>query len=321
MPAPTAPTLSTPGPLDPILLAGSINLLAGSSGAGKTALMAMMAKHLQQKLPLFGVTPTTAPYVAYIGIDKSWTRSSCQWFQREDVRLPHYAMTDDRAFRKSRLRSKTDRVVIFREFLHKVAPDGRAFPLGSLVFFEPLALFLGGNLLDYDASAVACLELREVCQELNDVCVVGAVHAGKFKADKKQGYARLQDHILGTAALWGYTDTQLYLAAPDEVRAKHALLHVNPHHAPPMQLKLRRAKDGRFLSEIEAEAAGIVGPSWIVEVLAAAPDRTLGTADLLKAAIERELSRATLHRLLDEELRYGRVRRVGHGRYQLAAVC
>ena len=315
-----AQPLAIPGPLDPILLGGSINLLAGSSGAGKTAFLAHLARHLQQQQPIFGVRPSHPGYVAYVGVDKSWARSSSKWFQLEGVQLPHYAMNDDRSFRKSRLRSKQDRVVIFREFLCKVAPDGKTFPAGACVFFDPIALFLGGNLLDYDASAVACLELREVCQELGQVCVVGTVHGGKMKADKKQGYARLQDHILGSAALYGYTDTQLYLAAPEELRTKHALLHVGPHHGPPLQLKFRRGADGRFLSEDEAEAAGVTGPSWVVEALEAAPQRTMTLAELLRVAIDREVSRKTLQRLLDEAIRAGRARRIAHGKYQAAAI-
>ena len=94
----------TPGPLEPILLPGSINLLAGSSGAGKTAFLAFLAKQLQMHAPVFGVQSTlaSAPYQAYIGVNRSWEDSSSRWFNLEGVKLPHYSLVDDGKFKKDR---------------------------------------------------------------------------------------------------------------------------------------------------------------------------------------------------------------------------
>lgn len=306
-----------PGPLEPVFLGGSLNLLAGSSGAGKTALLAYLARLLSEKRTLLGVMPSDAPYLAYVGLDKSWQQSSSRWFRLEELPdIRHYCLADDTTFKKRRLRTKNDRTAIYRECLLKVSPDGKGFPAGALVFVDPIALFLGGNLLDYDASAVACMELREVHRELGHVCVVGTVHSGKMKSDKKQGYARLQDHILGSAALHGYSDTQLFLASPEELRTKTALLHVQPHHGAARTIPLSRGEDGRFCFAGVPEAVAMPAKTWVVDVLAAAPERTLDFAALMHEAIDRDINRKMLQRQLAAEMTAGRVERIGHGKYR-----
>lgn len=305
------------GPLEPIFLAGSINLLAGSSGVGKTVFLAYLARLLQERHALFGVQPEHSPYLAYVGgVDKSWRRSSSKWFGLEGLNIRHYCLADDGAFRKKRLRAKADRTAIFQECLLKVTPDGKTFPPGALVFFDPLSLFLGGNLLDYDTAAVACAEMREVLQDHGHPALLGTVHGGKIKSDKKQGYARLQDHILGTAALYGYSDTQLYLASPEELKTKTSVLYVGPHHAPPQTLNLARELDGRFCFA-GAPQPIIPPPSWIIDVLAKAPERTLEFGALLMEAVDREVGQKKLQRQLAGEITAGRVERVGHGKYRL----
>lgn len=301
-----------------MFLAGSVNLLAGSSGAGKTALLAYLARLLQERKPLFGVEPEKSPYLAYISVDKSWQQSSSRWFRLEGIpEIKHYCLADDTTFRKSRMRAKNDRTAIFRECLAKVTPDGKQFPPGALLLFDPIALFLGGNLVDYDASAVACMEIREVLREMGRPAVLGSVHGGKMKTDKKQGYARLQDHILGSAALYGYTDTQLYLASADELKLKTALLHVSPHHGTPMNLFLGRETDGRFTFAGAPQLLAAPGPSWVVKVLADATNNTLEFAELLQEAVDRDCGQKKLQRLLQQEIAAGRVERAAHGKYRL----
>lgn len=305
------------GPLEPIFFAGSINLLAGSSGVGKTALLAYLARLLHVRAPLFGVQPESTPYLAYIGLDKSWEHSSSRWFALEGLPIRHYCLADDPAFKMRRLRAKNDRITIFHECMAKVTPNGKTFPPGALVLFDPIALFLGGNLLDYDTCAVAAMELREVCEAMGLVTILGTVHGGKMKTDKQQGYVRLQDHILGSAALYGYTDTQLYLAGPEELKTKTAVLHVAPHHCKATSYFLGREADGRFVFAGAPEMLATPAPSWIVKVLAEAPDTTLEFAELLLEAADRDCNRKRLQRLLLQEIAVGRVERVGRGKYRI----
>ena len=306
-----------PGPLEPVLLAGSVNLLAGTSGVGKTAFLALLAKLLSHQAPVFGVAPSLPqpPYQAYIGANRSWTHSSSKWFALEGLQsLKHYSLVDDTTFKKRRMRTKADRLAILEECLAKVAPAA-GFPAGALVYVDSLALFLGGNLLDADATAVALLEVRELCQRLNHVALIGTMDASKPKADKKQGYARLQDHILGSTSLYTYSDTQMFLASPEELKTKHYTFLWAPHHSKSRTFQVSRDDAGRFLSE---EISADVAACWIVGVLANAGLDGLQFIDLFKHAVERDLSRKTLQRQLDREIEAGRVRKVGHGRYALA---
>lgn len=325
-PAPAAPAPSTappvvapPGvhPLEPIFLARSVNLLAGTSGAGKTALLALLSRLFHARADVFTAgAPPRPVYQAYVGVDKSWEQSSRRWFALEGMHeLPHYSLADDKKFQKRRLRTKTDRIAILEECLAKVSPNASTFPPGSVVYLDSGALFLGGNLLDYDACAVACMEVRELCQKVGDIALIATVHGSKIKADKKQGYARLQDHILGSAALYGYTDTQLYIASAEELRAKSATFLWAPHHGQQETFSLLRDPQGRYLSH---EVSADVEASWIVSELAKAPGAELQFAALIRSAIDRGLSRATLARQLAREIGAGRVRKDRHGTYRLA---
>jgi len=305
------------GPLEPVLLAGSVNLLAGTSGVGKTAFLALLAKLLSHQAPVFGVAPTlpSPPYQAYIGTNRSWVHSSAKWFALEGLQgLKHYSLVDDKVFKKRRMRTKADRLAILEECLAKVSPKG-GFPTGSLVYVDSLSLFLGGNLLDADSTAVALLEVRELCQQHNEVAIIGTMDASKPKADKKQGYARLQDHILGSTSLYTYSDTQMFLAAPEELKTKTYTFLWAPHHSKAKTFSVSRDDAGRFLSE---EVSEMVAACWIVGVLANAGTDGLQFTDLFKAALERDFSKSTLHRQLAAEIEAGRVRKIGHGRYAIA---
>lgn len=309
---------AAPGPLEPVLLAGSVNLLAGTSGVGKTAFLAFLAKQLSHQSPVFGVPPSLQqpPYQAYIGTNRSWVHSSSKWFNLEGLgHLKHYSLVDDKPFKKRRMKGKADRLAVLTECLARVSPNGKSFPPGSLVYVDSLALFLGGNLLDSDATAVALLEVRELCQDLGDVALIGTMDASKPKSDKKQGYARLQDHILGSTSLYTYSDTQMFLASPEELGKKTYTFLWAPHHCKSKTFSLSRDDAGRFLSE---ETTAEVAASWIVGALRRADGGVLQFVDLFKQAVERDLSRKTLQRQLDAEVSSGRVRKVGHGKYGLA---
>lgn len=295
-----------------------MNLFAGASGVGKTAFLAMLAKQLRHHAPVLGVAPSLPhpPYQAYVGVNRSWKHSSSKWFNLENLQtLPHYSLVDDKSFKKRRMRGKADRLAVLGECLAKVSPDGKTFPPGALVYVDSFSLFLGGSLMDSDAVAVALMEVRELCHDMGDVALIGTVDASKAKADKKQGYARLQDHILGSAALFTFSDTQMFLASPEELKTKTYTFLWAPHHCKPKTFQLSRDDAGRFLSE---ETTAEVAASWIIGVLANAEGHALQFVDLFRAAVERDLSRKTLQRQLDAEVAAGRVRKIGHGRYALA---
>lgn len=313
--------------LPPVILRHSVNLLAGAPGTGKTTFLASFVKQIQLQQPIFTLAPSPTPvYQAYIAADRSWDDSTRKWFDIAEVELPHYSLQDDRSFKKSRLRRKQDRIAIFEECVHRLSPSGDGkFPNPTIIYVDPLALFLGGNLLDYDTCLVACSELREICID-RGIAIIGTAHASKQKNDKNERYLRLQDRILGSAALFGYTDTQLYLASPEETGNANGVYTFlwAPHHAKAAMFPLVRAENGLFqpadgvtLEDGEdAPTPQVVPPDaeWMLTFLATPRP----FADIVAEAEQEGMKRATLSRRLQLLRELGKVRVVTRGTYQVS---
>jgi len=227
-------------PLPRILTLGSLNLIAGASGVGKTAFVAGMATRFRDGHEILGYACNPPPAIGYITADRPWA-DSLQWFSQVGYAdIPQYSIVDDHTLHTSKIRKKLDRTKLLRECIGKLT-----LPPGSLIFVDPIALFLGGSLNDYDTSAIACIEIHRYALEQR-YCLVGIAHASKQKADKGDRYARPQDRINGSTAQLGYTGTQMYLMSPDESGTNFYQFHWNPHHAPAQTFNLRKNKYGLF---------------------------------------------------------------------------
>lgn len=226
-------------PLDPlpnILDAGTLNLLAGASGVGKTALIAGLAVAFRDHLPVFGHLPNPLPGLGYVTADRR-ARSSQRWFAAAGCpELAQYSFVDDRARPVASFRNRYG-----GPHLLKLCVETLRLPPGSLVFVDPIALFLGGNLLDYREVAQACIEIGRWLIDAQ-YCVVGICHTAKLKTNKQDRYARPQDRIMGTGALLGFTDTQMYLMSPQEAEKDAHVFLWNPHHHPQEEFDLPRDK-------------------------------------------------------------------------------
>lgn len=314
VPPPASP-LAPGAPIDliaDVLPRSSVNLIAGAPGAGKTALVAWLAAQFRDNQPIFGYQPRVVPFQAFISADRSWAESTKRWFDLAGYPdIPAYSLQDDKGFRKSRLRKKQDRMSILRSCL-----DRFDIPPNSIIWVDPLSVFLGGNLLDYDTCLVACSEIREICQDMQSA-VIGTAHASKQKSDKHQRYLRLQDRIAGSVALFGYTDTQMYLAEPAEISEKFYLFHWHPHHSPPASFKLARTKTGLFIpygsegrdtGELTAEA------TQVLDLIPFSPS-LVKAKDLITHVEAWPLSRSALYRLLDQLVDQGVILRIGRGQF------
>lgn len=229
-------------PLPRILTLGSLNLLAGASGVGKTALIAELARRFRDGEPIFGHKPNIPTGIGYITADRPWS-SSKQWFEAAGFpEIRQYSMVDDLKLPTSRIRKKFERTKLLQDCVKRLE-----LPPGGLVIVDPVALFLGGNLLDYDAVAVACIEIQRYLMD-EAYSLLGMAHSAKQKADRGDRYLRAQDRISGSMALLGYTGTQMYLMAPEEAGPKETAFHFhwNPHHAPPETFRLVKDDHGLF---------------------------------------------------------------------------
>lgn len=294
-------------PIPDILPFGGISLVAGAAGAGKTALLATMMRDFRDNRPIFGHQPSLLTGLGVVSADRGWERGAGFWFKRAgfgDIR--HYCMTDDRTFDPRSLRKKFDRTNRLIEFIDKLK-----LPPGSLVLVDPIGMFLGGNLCDYDSCAIACCELRAMLRD-RGLTLLGSAHTAKMKADKKERYLRLQDAILGSAALFGFGDTQMYLACPDELNKPHYSFLWHSHQAPVEVFNLERDDQGLFHPYTGADRGNCA------RVLALVPENgaevTLGTVVELAEAYP--LTRRTVQRILLQLVDEGAIEKVRYGAYK-----
>jgi hypothetical protein len=296
-----------PDPLPEIIPGGGISLIAGASGIGKTAFLAWWATRFRDHSTIFGHQTTKVPEQVILAVDRSWIQSTSRWF--EAVGYPEiraYSPLDDATFRPSQMRRKDRRIDMLKAFLDKLNPIAPH----TLVYVDPIAPFLGGNLNDYDSCATACMEIREIARERR-LTIIGTAHTAKLKADPKDRYARAQDRILGSAAILGYTDTQMYLAAPEETGHNYYEFLWNPHHAPKAVYQLDRdPKTGLFIPP--GESPRQEEQHVILAFLDQQPDGMARFVEILAAIA---LPKATLHRHLQVLVKDGLVVSPAKGMY------
>ena len=288
---------------------GSISLLSGAAGLGKTALLASLARAFRDSTPVFGHQPGLITDVGIVVADRSWARGGKVWFDRVGFpEIKHYAMTDDTAFDPRCLRKKFERTARLADFI-----DRLKLPPGALLLVDPIGLFLGGNLLDYDTCAVACHEIRVILRQ-RGLTLIATAHSSKLKADKKDRYARLQDQILGSSALLGFSDTQMVLASPEETGSKYYTFCWIPHQAPAETFLLERDAQGVF----HLAASGLATRTALESILALFPADaspiTLGELVGLAAAIP--YTQKTVQRSLAQLIAEGKVVKVKYGTYR-----
>lgn len=267
-------------PLPRILDTPSLNMLAGASGIGKTALIASIACRFRDGAKLFGHQITAPPAVGYLSADRGGA-SARLWFDAAGYPdIPQYSLVDDAGFDIKQLMGKYGGADLLAYCIDQVQ-----LPPGSLLFIDPIALFVGSNLLDYRAVAIACISIQRWLTK-HPYCLIGVCHTSKQKGDAKDRYLRPQDRILGTGALLGYTSTQMYLMAPEESGSEdgcHTFLW-NPHHAREESFQMKKGPEGLFVideaqvplsTELEADLMALL-------MLFPPADRAISTAQLVK---------------------------------------
>lgn len=274
---------------------------------GKTALLAGILRDFRDGRRILGtVQPNPVAGIGFINADRGWARGAGFWLNKVGYGdIPQYSMADDPSFKPSRLRNRRERVDILGSFI-----DRLKLPPHSLLAVDPIALFLGGNLLNYDDCAVACHEIRAYLRE-RSYTMVATAHSSKIKADKKERYLRLQDQILGSTAIFGFTDTQMYLAAPAETGQPYYVFLWHPHTAPAETFQLTQGPDGLFQLY---QGEGALTNNRVLQLI---PEdgSSIALAAVVSLAESFPLSRATVKRSLDELLETSAITRVGTGLY------
>lgn len=308
------PSIPIPDPIPGIIPAKSVSLIAGASGVGKTALTAEWCARFLEGRTIFGHTVHKPPFVGVLVVDRKWA-SHGQWFAAVGhPEIPHYSYQDDLDLNWNLFHLKTELVKLLDHGIQSIKA-----PRGSIILVDPISMFIPGNLIDYKATAIGLGAINRYC-EAKGITLLGTAHMGKQKGEKKDRYARPQDRILGSAALSGFTDTQMYLLGPDETEEEYYGFGWVPHHAPAATYELTRdPSNGLFIPyyshDVDQDRLGLL--KMIPESLEGIPAK-----DIVQDAGETlRLARATVYRYLQELRQLGHLKQPKAGRwYRLGPV-
>ncbi len=320
--------------LYPVLPAGAISLLSGASGAGKTAIMAMWCRAWLDGQEWFGHKPGyELPKIGIVMTDRRFQRAR-YWFDKvgltEDERFQMYCLQDDLGMNWDRIRNPKLHLTAFKDALGKLGE----IPLGTLLIVDPISPFLGGKLNDYSHTAAAIGPLQQYIASLGATCL-GTHHTSKVKQDKAERHVRPQDRILGSTALTGYTDSQLYLVGPEETEQPWGLVGIVPHDFAPQEYKVvRDPRNGLFQylgqvtedEKVVMKAGGegkpfqvpIDNPEVLAILTTISPDSEGTKAATIFNTVTSALTMApaTLKRRLEQYMGWGWIVKIKYGVYR-----
>jgi len=266
-----SPAFSSAPPIHPIprvLEARQTHLLSGSSGAGKTSLVGWMSGQLLSGQPLLGHPCSPPPFMAYIAGDRT-IGDAIEKLERGGWANPaYYSLVDDdsstaenyvRSLRGSKQlsHSLTFFHFILKSLNSRYCPELPRIPVDSLLWVDGMAPFFNIEPAgSYLKVAGPLLELNRFCKNWR-ITIILVTHASK-QLGPDQRYTRVQDRVLGSMALQGFTSTQMFLAEPELSSNPEAGLHEffwRSHSSAPETHEFKRSDSGVF---------EYIGPHWDV---------------------------------------------------------
>lgn len=311
---PSSPAQQSPPPqpfLDPIpdiIPFGSICMLAGASGVGKTALLSEWAKRFIDGRQICHRTTNAPTGIGIIVGDRRW-KDHRKWFVKAGFPyIANYSFRDDHSFNwDTGFITRAQCASTFRRCLDRMGAQP-----GWIIILDPLALFIPGNLNDYKTCAAGIGSLDKVILE-RQITVLGLAHMGKQKGNADDRYTRPQDRILGSTALLAFSDTPMYLLGPDidDNREEYEFGWI-PHHSPQEQFLFKRNDKGLFVP-VYRTPKDIEDVTKVLELIPAGEDG-IATKELESLAFEHlGMSRPTVQRRLQLLDQMGQItRRYGH---------
>jgi hypothetical protein len=227
--------LPFPDPIPGIIPFGTLTIVAGAPGVGKTSMLAEWIQRWRTGRTICE-KPTNAPTGFYfLAADRQW-KSHQLWFDAVGYPdIPHYSIADDPELSLAKLKSVQRVEEVILACLAKLNP----IP-GSHLVVDPVSpLFIAGNPNQARDVATSLMFFSRLAQKLliNITCTA---HFGKQKSDPNEQYTRPQDRIAGSGAFSGFSDTQVYLIDPVPPKQPYHVLGWVPRHAAPEEFNFKR---------------------------------------------------------------------------------
>lgn len=322
-----------PGPVPGYLPQWEAHLLAGTSGAGKTTLAAMMTRSFITGEPLFDHEIEKPPFVGVIFGDRI-AADALEKFEKAGVEnIPYYSLVDD-------TRQET------RDLIEQLgATTRRGFPIleKALCSFGPA--LVENSLIIIDGINTICnvepvgnitRDVSKPLIQLGQLCLMKkltmiTLHQGsKPKGKAEDRPTRRQDGFLGSMGMLAHTGTQMFIVEPEMTDGKHWEFFWNPHGVKREEHRLLRKPDGSFywvgqITDEERTQQRIAKSGSATEVaeellLTYIPPKpsTIASTALISKAVNAGVPRSTAYRKLkalvdcgaievDDQKRYSRI--------------
>ena len=292
------PPSRIPPPIIPkgILPGGQVHLLSGASGVGKSALLYQLVAAAIRGEKWMGLDIRTPQFVGMITSDRRGSDHQ-EWLETLNIHtdVPVYSLVDDHSlsglklsrgfFGKDKVRTRTARFELFCQSMDKLVARAEleVIPWDSLIILDPISLFMGGNLLDYNSVYTHMFDLSQWCVR-HGATIIGLCHAGKQRGDPKVRYSRPQDRVLGSTAQTGCAGTTLHLAPPTETMEMWSEVIWVPHHAPAGLVRIVRDDKGLFVEASAAEVSSADMAALKLLVLFPPDGQAMATKSILRQA-------------------------------------
>lgn len=283
-----------------ILPRDEVSILSGASGAGKSTLIAQLLAAIVNGEDTFMGHQIKHPVrIGYIAADRTWD-SYAELAERamlDTKQLQIRSLVDDEGIDVTMLEWQSMKLL-------KSLID--SFDSPDLIIVDPMVVFLGVDPNKYNAVAPRLIQMGRWCKQ-GGFTILATHHATKARSD--YSFKRPQDRISGSSALLGFTSSQLFLSAADEIGKPYSEFTAVNHNDPPESIRLGRNESGLFVAYNERD----VSAAMAAQVLGAIQNTSAPTRARLQTETKIEVE------MLDDTLDYlvacGRVKPNAKGEF------
>lgn len=201
----TDPPACQPTFLDPIptiIPFGSVTVVAGASGAGKTILLSEWMQRLRDGRTICGHSTNAPTAIYHLAADRDWSTYKAAYAAAGYPDINYYCLAEDVGFDPRKWGKKKDALTLFEDCLNCLEP----IP-GSVVNVDPVApIFIQGNQNDARDVALSLHWYRKMARKYQVTLIL---YANTAKRKQEDTYKRAQDRIAGSGAFVAYSDTQI----------------------------------------------------------------------------------------------------------------